>query len=327
MTGTLRLRVVVLLYCTGLLSAAVLSIFAGMIPTSPEAAVFLNYAATQLGFLVPIALYRWRSRAKLSAFLPLKSPKLKALPLVIPVAIGAYMQNLMLQTGISELWAMAGVYSTVTIPDLTNAGYAIAAVLVIAALPAVAEEFLFRGIFRNSCYKSAYFMLIYSSAVFAVGHLSPVQAVHQFILGLILTYIVYTTGTVWYSVGIHFLNNIFALFLPLIPGYAEILNFGGIGAFVMPIMTVAGALILYPSVYALTGLHSGAFSKKDGFLHVLFRKGDERWYASERSDEAVGAAGVAGALSEDGRDKVYAIALLAILVLASVLNVVIESML
>ena len=40
MTGTLRLRVVVLLYCTGLLSAAVLSIFAGMIPTSPEASVF-----------------------------------------------------------------------------------------------------------------------------------------------------------------------------------------------------------------------------------------------------------------------------------------------
>ena len=58
MTGTLRLRVVVLLYCTGLLSAAVLSIFAGMIPTSPEAAVFLNYAATQLGFLVPCLPWR-----------------------------------------------------------------------------------------------------------------------------------------------------------------------------------------------------------------------------------------------------------------------------
>ena len=160
MTGTVRGRGGVLFYFPGLLSAAGLSFFAGQIPTSPPRPVFLNYAATQLGFLVPIALYRWRSRAKLSAFLPLKSPKLKALPLVIPVAIGAYMQNLMLQTGISELWAMAGVYSTVTIPDLTNAGYAIAAFFVIAALPAVAEESLFSGIFRNSCYKCAYFRLI-----------------------------------------------------------------------------------------------------------------------------------------------------------------------
>ena len=320
MTGKLRFRSVALLYFTGLLSAAALSIIAGVIPVSAEGAVFLNYAATQIGFSVPVAIYRFRGGARLNELLTLRPPKLKALPLIVPIAVGAYMQNLLIQTGIGELWAMAGVYSSVSIPDLTEPGWAIAAIAVIAALPAVAEEFLFRGIFSNSCYKSAYFMLIYSSAVFAVGHLSPVQAAHQFILGMILMYIVYATGTLWYSVGIHFANNVLALFLPLIPGYGEILNFNGAGAWVLPLMCVVGAAVLYPSVYLLTGVHKGGFSRENGFLRVLFRRGGAEWYSEDPS-----MTGTAETQAEDRRDKVYSVALLAILVVASVLGTLLEN--
>ena len=371
--GKLKLRTVVFLYFSGLFSAALLSLIAGMAAIPEDIAVFINYGATQLGFLVPTVIF-WRvSRAKFTEIMPLSQPKVKAFLLAPVVAVAAFMQNLLLQQGVGELWSMAGVSAGTSIPDLGVPLNSVLAIIFVAVLPAFSEEFLFRGIFCNSNYKSAYFMLIYSSVVFAIGHLSPVQAVHQFILGMILMYLVYATGTLWYSVAIHFMNNILALYLPYIPGYAELLNFAGTGAWALPLMTVIGAAALYPALYALVGFHRGRLTPKAGILHTLFKKGEEGWYVLRKKAGAIPesfAEGVEGGAphssdvadragevkaentpsaekppaeqysaekpfpekagtvfppEETFREKAFAIALIVVLVAASVLNVILEA--
>lgn len=280
MTGKISIKPILAVYVMGLCVGAVLAAVLSL-ALPGRWGVFASYAGTQAGFLAAVLLFsRVLLKTRVSVVVPSAKPSLKALPLTVAVAAGVYMQNLLPATGIAELWAKAGVYATTAIPSPDDPLNAVVGLLVIAALPAVAEEFLFRGVFACSDYKSRFFMIFYSAAVFALGHLTPIQMTHQFLLGIVLSYLVYVTGTVWYSVAIHFLNNAGALFAVMIPGYAEALDFGGRGAWLLPVLCVAGIIILYPSLYALVKLHSGSgYDENDGFWAVMTRRGKKEWYA------------------------------------------------
>ncbi len=280
MMERIPIRTIIVVYFFGLAAGSLAATLANLAGGGIRA-VFLSYALTQAGFLIAVTAY-CRAFLKKPVFkvVPASKPVLKALPLTVAVTAGVYMQNLLPATGVSELLNMLGVYSDTVIPDVTDPLNAALAVVTIAALPAVAEETLFRGLFACSSYKSRFFMLFYSATLFSLGHLSFLQTVHQFILGAILAYLVYATGTVWYSVIIHFLNNVMALFTALIPGYAAALDFGSYGAWLMPVMCVAGAAILYPSLFALVKTHSGgAYRKGDAFFAVMLKRGESDWYA------------------------------------------------
>lgn len=81
------------------------------------------------------------------------------------------------------------------------------------ALPALLEEFLYRGIIQggllNSCNnKSRVVLAIFIGAlVFALSHQSAQQFVFPLIMGSIFGLIYYFTGNIWYSVITHFASN------------------------------------------------------------------------------------------------------------------------
>jgi membrane protease YdiL (CAAX protease family) len=87
-------------------------------------------------------------------------------------------------------------------------------VLVIAFLPAVFEEALFRGGIQNlfsRWFKLPVVAIIVTSIIFSAIHMSYLGFLSRFALGFVLGWIYYRTGNLWLSIIGHFFNNAFAV--------------------------------------------------------------------------------------------------------------------
>lgn len=81
-------------------------------------------------------------------------------------------------------------------------------VVSIALVPAVCEEYLFRGLLFNGYKKRNPFKaMLMSSLLFGLIHMNVNQFVYAFIMGCILCMLVYATGTVFASMLAHFVFN------------------------------------------------------------------------------------------------------------------------
>ena len=86
--------------------------------------------------------------------------------------------------------------------------------VIVALLPAVGEELLFRGtILRltNDVVKNLHWAVIISAALFSAFHLQFYGFLPRFALGLILGYIFMITNNLWIPIFIHFVNNAAAI--------------------------------------------------------------------------------------------------------------------
>ncbi|MBO4570134.1 MAG: CPBP family intramembrane metalloprotease [Clostridia bacterium] len=84
--------------------------------------------------------------------------------------------------------------------------------LLVAVIPAVCEEIMFRGLVLNGLARCGkFFAIIMSAVLFTLMHGSPDQTIHQFILGVVLGFIVYYTGNLLLTIIIHFMNNFIVL--------------------------------------------------------------------------------------------------------------------
>ena len=92
-------------------------------------------------------------------------------------------------------------------------------ILCACILPAFAEEIVFRGTVAQSLYncKSQVVAVVVSGALFSVFHANPAQTLHQFVLGMLLTLIVFRSGSLWTSVIVHLFNNAFVVALSYTP--------------------------------------------------------------------------------------------------------------
>ena len=96
--------------------------------------------------------------------------------------------------------------------------------LTVAVLPALAEEFAFRGVIMGSLRKYSDAMaLLISSAAFALMHGNFVQIPFTFCCGLAFGYIVLKTNSLLPSIIVHFLNNALSVTFDVLTGYG-ILN-------------------------------------------------------------------------------------------------------
>jgi|LGVF01.1.fsa_nt_gb membrane protease YdiL (CAAX protease family) len=89
-------------------------------------------------------------------------------------------------------------------------------VFIIALLPAVAEEFFFRGVIQQFLFRSTknYHLSIWiTSVAFGLLHLNIVGILPLIFLGAILGYIYHYSQNIWISVVAHFINNASLLFV------------------------------------------------------------------------------------------------------------------
>lgn len=110
---------------------------------------------------------------------------------------------------VEKLFGLLGFHAQPSYADFTkSAELLIASIFAICILPAFGEEMLLRGaVARSLRVKGTIFAITFSALLFALMHGSPVQFIHQFLIGLIMAYIVILTDCLWYSVIFHFVNN------------------------------------------------------------------------------------------------------------------------
>ena len=89
-------------------------------------------------------------------------------------------------------------------------GSLFSSLLIIAALAAISEELLFRSVIQKSLiklFKNAHVAIIVTALVFSAFHGDFFGFVPRFILGLMLGYMFWLSGSIFPSMLMHFVNN------------------------------------------------------------------------------------------------------------------------
>ncbi|MDE6586009.1 MAG: CPBP family intramembrane metalloprotease [Clostridia bacterium] len=136
-------------------------------------------------------------------------------------------------------------------PDLSGANVLIA-LIIIAVIPALVEETLFRGVILNACEESMGTIrtIFVVGFCFALFHASPEQTVYQFIAGCAFALIAVRSGSILPSIVMHFINN------------ALIIIFAACGLY-----DEAGALIMSDDAFlVVTVLSAASFIVAVGLL-------------------------------------------------------------
>ena len=88
--------------------------------------------------------------------------------------------------------------------------------IVVAVIPAIGEELIFRGILQNKFhiyFKNIHVAIIFTSILFSGFHLQFFGFIPRLFLGILFGYIYYWSGNLWYPILGHFVNNGFTLIL------------------------------------------------------------------------------------------------------------------
>ncbi len=138
--------------------------------------------------------------------------------------------------------------------------------LVIAIIPGIGEEMLFRGVIQNELQKHLshkYLPLMITAFIFAAFHLEPTGLLAKFFIGCILGYAFYITKNILYPMIIHGLNNGFQVLIVYFTGIDKSMDR------VIPpadTMQILGALATLPLIYLLIkniNQDNNGFSIKD----------------------------------------------------------------
>lgn len=98
-------------------------------------------------------------------------------------------------------------------------------IIIIALIPAIGEEFLFRGLFQDiftGLFKSPHIGIIITAILFAVFHMQFYGLVPRIVLGLVYGYLFFWSATMWLPVLAHFLNNLVPVILAHLIGWENI---------------------------------------------------------------------------------------------------------
>jgi membrane protease YdiL (CAAX protease family) len=92
----------------------------------------------------------------------------------------------------------------------------IANVVVVAFIPAIAEEFFFRGLLLGDLLKGKVhpaIAIIVTGFIFAIGHAYYENTLAIWALGSFLGYLYYVSGSLWLPIAAHFANNFLGVLL------------------------------------------------------------------------------------------------------------------
>ena len=177
---------------------------------SSDIVILLNYVLSPIAICLAIGILRYKSKKRYISLSLAKNFTLK--PLVATLLIGFGLMfglsklNEYFVGFITDLGLNA---SSPSLPSNTPLNV-ILTVISVCLLPAVFEEFLFRGLILKSLSKTGLvFATLISGALFSIFHMSPAQTLYQFVVGCIYSLIIIYGGNLLYTIIIHFINNFY----------------------------------------------------------------------------------------------------------------------
>ncbi len=129
----------------------------------------------------------------------------------------------------------------VTLPPASVGNYLLG-LLCICLLPALVEEFLFRGVILTAFDDfSTVTAVILNGVLFSLFHMSPAQTVYQFLVGATYALIARKSGSVIPTTIMHFLNN--ALVLTLTYFFPQVNLYAGVKGIILMIVGLVALVI------------------------------------------------------------------------------------
>ena len=160
-------------------------------------------------FLIPM-LYAIYIKADIKNTFSLRLPKLRYILGGFIVWFGGYfIINITTRILISLFPEGADVLEAVNSSVIMDSFFA--SLIVVALIPAICEEILFRGFllgaFKGESKKSKIWAVVMVGILFGIMHLDPQQFLYATVLGVVLALVVRITNTIFASSLIHFLIN------------------------------------------------------------------------------------------------------------------------
>lgn len=218
----------VALLLTGAVGGALAPVF-GFSPSQVEAGLSVHNLALvrylmvvqSVGvFMLPpvfAALLIWRRRACIFLGVVRKpaprSVVLTALTVAVAIPFISFSANVNAQLPLPE-WARSIDHETTklltTLIFSPDTGTMLLNMLVVALLPAVGEELLFRGYLQRVLCRwtgKPHFAILLSAVIFSAIHVQLEGFIPRFLLGALFGYLFYWSGSLWLPIVAHFTNN------------------------------------------------------------------------------------------------------------------------
>ena len=201
----------------------------------------LSQALITLGtFLIPALIFARLFRQRISEFFLTKSFRFdlilittvlafSAIPVIAWMAeMNSHMALPESLTWLEEIIRSAEDRAMVLTEALSNVtSYSELAVnlIVIALIPAIGEEFLFRGALQQSLIKSGkntHAAIWITAIIFSAIHFQFYGFFPRMILGALFGYLMVWGGSIWYSVWAHFINNATSVYIMFLINRKEV---------------------------------------------------------------------------------------------------------
>ncbi len=190
-----------------------------LIYTDSVASAGYNIISSIIYILMPFVLVHIILKAKkLTGILPFGTTyngkaavylTLGALPIMMLVSVVINYISLIIQE-------YFGITFTSGLDDVKIIGLSgfLMSVVSTAILPAIIEETIIRGVVMQPLRRYGdLFALVVSSLLFSIMHGNMVQIPYTFTAGLFFGYVTIATGSLWPSIIMHFINNLYAVII------------------------------------------------------------------------------------------------------------------
>ena len=203
-----------LLYLVVLLLMVGLSLASSRFEFAGNSSFLILFIIQIVAILVPPMVYLVVKRINIKKTTRINRISLGEFFLVIGMAVFGYGVIIPINFVWNILLSKIGTPQTGTLPDISSPEQYLLALAVIALTPAIAEEFLFRGVIMRGYEKlGTRVSIVLTAIMFSLLHLSIVSLPFTLLLGILLAYIVYRSNTLFTGILYHFINNSIAVTL------------------------------------------------------------------------------------------------------------------
>lgn len=180
---------------------------------SEKVILYLNYLAAPIAFLLVGVWYFAYTNTRVKDYAKAQKCHWKYCLIAILLQIGLF--------GLSEVNGYFLLFlerfgyqpTEIQLPSMEGFGF-VGVLLTIALLPAIMEEFVFRGIFLEGTKNfSLLARVLICGGLFALYHQNPAQTIYQFICGAAFALVAIKSGSILPTVLSHFINNAVILIL------------------------------------------------------------------------------------------------------------------
>ncbi len=183
----------------------------GIVSASAPLAIGLIVQQTFIGILPILAAIYIKTDMK--KVFSLRLPKVKALIGSVIFGVGGISLNLLISSILGMFFQNDSEALNAQYEQILEGVSFVPAVLLMALLPAICEELMFRG-YMFTAFKEKMRLpkaIVIVSLLFAISHMSLIKILPTGLLGIVLAYIVYKSGAIIVSALIHFSNNAIAV--------------------------------------------------------------------------------------------------------------------